>query len=187
MTLAIQKMRKGELTNMRDPQIQASFRHAKMAQSKLNQLSIYSEEYRTIVRDLIPDIPDSSTIAPPFHCDHGHGIHLGKHVFINFDCTFLDGAEITIGDHTLIGPNVQLYTSQHPMGYLQRRESKEYLYPIIIGSDCWLGGSVVVCPGVTIGDRSIIGAGSVVTRDIPADCVAVGNPARVIKQNNDVK
>ena len=99
---------------------------------------------------------------------------------------FLDGGYITVGAYTLIGPCVQIYTPQHPFDYLERRVEQEYAYPVTIGEDCWIGGGAVICPGVTIGDRCIIGAGSVVTKDIPSDCVAVGNPAKVIRKN-DIK
>ena len=111
-----------------------------------------------------------------------NGITLGEHVFINYNCTFLDGGGIRIGDHTLIGPDCHLYTPQHPMDYVARREPQEYSVPITIGADCWLGGNVTVCPGVTIGDRCIIAAGSVVTHDIPSDSLAAGNPAVVKKR-----
>jgi len=183
MKSEIEKMRSGELANMLDPQIQASFRHAKSLLAQFNQLSVYSDNYRDLLKDLIPDIPSTSTIMPPFHCDHGHGIHLGEHVFVNAFCTFLDGGNISIGDHTLVGPSVQIYTPQHPMGYRERRIPQEYSLPVSIGEDCWLGGSVVILPGIKIGDRCVIGAGSVVTHDVPDDSVVAGNPARVIRTN----
>ena len=134
------------------------------------------------LRALVPGIPETSIICPPFHCDHGDGIKLGEHVFVNANCTFLDGGYITIGAHTLVGPCVQIYTPHHPMDYQERRGSKEYAYPVTIGEDCWIGGGAIICPGVTIGNRCVIGAGSVVTKDIPDDSVAVGNPARVIRK-----
>ena len=131
---------------------------------------------------LIPGIPESATIVAPFYCDHGHGIRLGEDVFINADCVLLDGGLITIGAHTRLGPKCQLYTPTHPLDAMERRRPTETAHPITIGEDCWLGGGVIVCPGVTIGDRCIIAAGSVVTRDIPSDCLAAGNPA-VIKRH----
>ncbi len=179
----IDKMRNSELADMSMPEIQESFIHAKKILAIMRTKSMYDDDYRTLLEDLIPGIPETSVISPPFFCDHGHGIKLGKNVFINANCTFLDGAKITIGDYTLIGPNVQIYTPHHPMKYIERRMPKEYSYPVNIGNDCWIGGSAIICPGVTIGDRSVIGAGSVVTKDIPADCIAVGNPARIIKRN----
>ena len=120
-------------------------------------------------------------IVPPFYCDHGHGIRLGEQVFVNAGCTFLDGAYITIGDYTLIGPDVRIYTPHHPMDYQARRLPQEYAYPVTIGRDCWIGGGTVICPGVRIGDRVVIGAGSVVVNDLPDDCMAAGNPAVVKK------
>lgn len=134
---------------------------------------------RTALEELIPGIPASSTIIPPFHCDYGTEIRLGEAVFINANCTLLDGGGITVGNHTLIGPGCQLLTPIHPTDYLERRKPIERAAPIRIGDDCWLGGGVTVCPGVTIGDRCIIGAGSVVVHDIPDDSLAVGNPAVV--------
>lgn len=175
----IDKMRQGLLADFSSPEIQASFKHCKRLLAQFRRMSMYEDDYRTVLEALVPGIPPTSVIVPPFHCDHGHGIRVGHHTFINANCTFLDGAYITIGNHTLIGPNVQIYTPQHPMDYLARREEKEYSYPVTIGNDCWIGGGAILLPGITIGDRCIIGAGSVVTKDIPADSIAVGNPAVV--------
>ena len=126
--------------------------------------------------------PDKERSEKPRTRSHGNGIKIGRNVFVNYNVTMLDGGMITIGDNCLIGPNCQLYTPQHPFDHVLRRKSVETAYPITIGEDTWLGGGVVVCPGVTIGKRCIIGAGSVVTKDIPDDCVAAGNPARVIRE-----
>lgn len=175
-------MRTGELADMSATDLQDSFRHAKKLLAKMRMMCTYDDGYREVLEDLIPGIPQTSVVCPPFHCDHGHGIRLGEHVFVNANCTFLDGGFITIGDHTLVGPNVQIYTPHHPVDFLERRMPKEHSFPVTIGSDCWIGGGVIICPGVTIGDRCIIGAGSVVTRDIPSDSVAVGNPAAVRKK-----
>lgn len=178
-----EKMRNGLLADMSADDIQQSFRKAKPLLARLRTMSSYDEEYRSVLEELIPQIPATSKILPPFYCDHGDGIKLGENVFINANCTFLDGGFIIIGDNTMLGPNVQIYTPHHPMDYVQRRDNKEYAYPVVIEEDCWIGGGTIICPGVTIGARSVVGAGSVVTKDIPADCVAVGNPARVIKKN----
>lgn len=178
----IDKMRNSQLADMTAPEIQERFEHAKKLLARMRQLSMYDKDYRGMLEELIPGIPESSVICPPFHCDHGDGIRLGAHVFVNANCTFLDGGYITIGAHTLVGPCVQIYTPHHPVNYLERRVPKEYAYPVTIGEDCWIGGGAVICPGVTIGDRCIIGAGSVVTKDILPDSMAVGNPARVIKK-----
>lgn len=182
MKTEFEKMRCGELANTSDSVIAESINRAHEITTKMNRCSGSEPEFRELLKTLIPGIPDSSVIVPPFYCDHGHGIHLGENVFINNNCTFLDGAEINIGDYTLIGPNVQIYTPQHPMGYKERRITQEYAYPVTIGKDCWIGGGVIICPGVTIGDRCIVAAGSVVTRDVPNDSLVAGNPAVVKKK-----
>ena len=146
------------------------------AGAKLRELS---QRYRAALRELCPGC--EGFIREPFRCDYGLNISIGEGSFVNFDCVFLDLAPIRIGRHTLIGPKVQLLTALHPFDAAQRRTGLEAGRPITVGDDCWLGGGVIVCPGVAIGDRSVIGAGAVVTRDIPADSVAVGNPARVIR------
>lgn len=182
MKTEYEKMRSQELYYFSDPEIHASLVHAKKVCARLRSMTIYDEDYRQVIEELIPGIPQSTTICPPFHCDHGTGIILGEKVFMNYDCIMLDGGYIRIGKHTLIGPHCQFYTPQHPMDYVERREEKETAYPITIGEDCWLGGNVVVCPGVTIGNRCIIAAGSVVTKDIPDDSLAAGVPA-VVKRS----
>ena len=182
MKTEYEKMRSQELYYFSDPEIHASLVHAKKVCARLRSMTIYDEDYRQVIEELIPGIPQSTTICPPFHCDHGTGIILGENVFMNYDCIMLDGGYIRIGKHTLIGPHCQFYTPQHPMDYVECREEKETAYPITIGEDCWLGGNVVVCPGVTIGNRCIIAAGSVVTKDIPDDSLAAGIPA-VVKRS----
>lgn len=182
MKTEYEKMRSQELYYFSDPEIHASLVHAKKVCARLRSMTIYDEDYRQVIEELIPGIPQSTIICPPFHCDHGTGIILGENVFMNYDCIMLDGGYIRIGKHTLIGPHCQFYTPQHPMDYVERREEKETAYPITIGEDCWLGGNVVVCPGVTIGNRCIIAAGSVVTKDIPDDSLAAGIPA-VVKRS----
>lgn len=176
-----EKMRSSQLADTSDPEIQASFRHAWETCCRLRNTYTDGPGHRELLEDLIPGIPETALVCPPFYCDHGNGIKLGEYSYVNANCTFLDGGQITIGSHVLIGPNVQIYTPQHPMDHIARRESKEYAFPVTIGDDCWIGGGAIICPGVTIGDRCIIGAGSVVTKDIPADSVAVGNPAKVIR------
>lgn len=182
MKTEYEKMRSQELYYFSDPEIHASLVHAKKVCARLRSMTICDEDYRQVIEELIPGVPQSTTICPPFHCDHGTGIILGENVFMNYDCIMLDGGYIRIGKHTLVGPHCQFYTPQHPMDYVERREEKETAYPITIGEDCWLGGNVVVCPGVTIGNRCIIAAGSVVTKDIPDDSLAAGIPA-VVKRS----
>lgn len=177
-----EKMRSQRLYNFSDPEILVSLTHAKTTCAKLQTVTITDNEYRGLIEDLIPGIPEDSVVCPPFHCDHGNGIKMGRNVFLNYNCVILDGGFVTIEDNVKIGPNCQLYTPQHPTDHVLRRDTVETAYPITIGEDTWLGGGVIVCPGVTIGKRCIIGAGSVVTKDIPDDCLAVGNPARVIRR-----
>ena len=175
----IEKMRRGESPDFQSPELQASFRHAKELLARMRTMSTYSDGFRELLEQLIPGIPPTSVICPPFHCDHGHGIRMGEHSFMNYGCVVLDAAVVTLGRHVKLGPCCKLFTPQHPLDYIERREPQEVARPITIGDDTWLGGNVTVCPGVTIGQRCIIAAGSVVIRDIPDDCLAAGNPAAV--------
>jgi len=178
----LEKMLSQQLYDFSDPEIAESLEHAKKACVRLNAMTITDEGYREAIEDLIPSIPADSVVCPPFHCDHGHRITMGKNVFVNYNVTMLDGGGVTIGDNVLIGPNCQIYTPNHPKDYLLRRKTVETVYPVSIGDDTWLGGGVIVCPGVKIGKRCIIAAGSVVTHDIPDDSLAAGNPAVVKKR-----
>lgn len=121
----------------------------------------------------------------PFKCDYGYNIHLSNQVFINFDCIMLDGASIHIGEKTLIGPKVQLLTSTHPTDTQLRLKGLSYAKPIKIGKGVWIGAGAIILPGIEIGDYSIIGAGSIVTQNIPANCTAVGNPCKMISNKNN--
>lgn len=175
----LEKMGCGEWHDTSAEEMQESFRACTCRLSRFNATTLHDADYREHLAALLPGAAASATVVPPFRCDHGHPIILDEDVFINANCTFLDGGGIVVGARTLIGPNCQLYTPLHPMNYLERRRPVERGLRIEIGADCWLGGGVVVCPGVKIGDRSIVAAGSVVTRDIPADSLAAGNPAVV--------
>lgn len=181
MKTEFQKMRSEELYDFSDAEINQSAIHAKEACLRLNRLSLSSPDYREALQDLIPGIPDSTCVCPPFHCDHGNGIIMGENTFLNYNCVILDGATVTIGNDVKIGPGCQLVTPQHPIDYAARRGTCETSYPIEVGDDTWLGAGVIVCPGVKIGKRCIIAAGSVVIRDIPDDSMAAGNPAVVKK------
>jgi maltose O-acetyltransferase len=120
-------------------------------------------------------------VTPPFSCDYGTQVRLGRRVYFNFQCVILDVAPVTIGNHVLFGPGVHIYTAMHPIDAAQRRSGVEWGEPVTIGDDVWIGGGAILCPGVRIGDRAVIGAGSVVTRDVPADVFAAGNPCRVVR------
>ncbi len=133
------------------------------------------------IRGILGECGDNVKVVQPFHCDYGCNISVGDNFFANFNLTVLDEAKVAIGDNVFIGPNVSIYTACHPTDPDERRDGREWSEPVTIGSDCWIGGSVVILPGVEIGEGSTIGAGSVVTRSIPLRSIAVGNRARVIK------
>jgi len=139
-------------------------------------------ERERILRELLGSIGEGTVIRPAFRCDYGYQIRIGARTFANWGLVALDVATITIGDDMQIGPNVQLLTATHPVEPEPRRAKWEGSKPITIGNNVWLGGGAIVCPGVTIGDNTTVGAGTVVIRDLPADVVAVGNPARVVRQ-----
>jgi maltose O-acetyltransferase len=142
------------------------------------------EERRRIMEELVAAGGGSARMQPPFFCDYGFNIELGERVFFNLNCVVLDVCPVRIGSFALLGPAVQIYTSIHPFdAKLRRRE--EFGLPVEIGSDVWIGGGAIILPGVRIGSRSVIGAGSVVTRDVPADTFAAGNPCRVIRSIAD--
>jgi maltose O-acetyltransferase len=138
-------------------------------------------ERRRILKELFGKGGESVWMEPPFFCDYGSNILLGERVFFNFNCVVLDVCQVRVGDFTLFGPAVQIYTATHPMNAELRRK-QEFAKPIEIGSDVWVGGGAIILPGVKIGSKSVIGAGSVVTRDIPNGVVAAGNPCRVIRE-----
>ena len=148
-----------------------------------NQLSPSSlKEREAIIRDLLGKTGKQFLIEQPFHCDYGYNIEIGENFYANVNCVMLDGAKITFGDNVFIAPNCGFYTAGHPLDVTQRNQGLEYAYPITVGNNVWIGAQVCVLPGVSIGDNSVIGAGSVVTKSIPANSVAVGNPCRVIRK-----
>ncbi|MEV4433007.1 sugar O-acetyltransferase [Streptomyces sp. NPDC049555] len=138
-------------------------------------------ERRALLARLLGSVGEGVNVRPPFHCDFGYHISLGSGTFVNFGAVFLDAAPITVGADVQIGPYVQLLTPLHEMAAERRRAGWERALPISIGDNVWLGGGVIVCPGVSIGANTVVGAGSVVTRDLPAGVLAVGNPARVVR------
>ncbi len=180
-----EKMLAGELYDPNDPDLILGRDRARDLCQALNATGEADRpERRRITTELFAVGGDTVGMQPPFFCDYGANIRLGERVFFNFNCVVLDVAEVTIGDFTLFGPSVQIYTATHPMNAQVRRDL-ELGRPIRIGSDVWVGGASILCPGVTIGSRSVIGAGSVVTRDIPEGVVAVGNPCRVLRSIRD--
>src|SRR3954453_10950510 len=175
------KMLAGELYDPLDPQLSQERQRARDLCKLLNDSrEDQQEERRRILSELFGKATDA-WVQPPFFCDYGTNISLGTKVFFNFNCVVLDVMQVTIGNNVLFAPSVQIYTATHPINAAERRKWLESAKPISIGSDVWVGGGAIICPGVTIGDRTVIGAGSVVTRDIPPDVIAAGNPARVIR------
>ena len=176
-----QKMLAGELYDPLDPELCQERQRCRDLCKLLNDSREEQQEER---KGIIADLLGSSTdawIQPPFFCDYGTNISLGTKVFFNFNCVVLDVMPVKIGSNVLFGPSVQIYTATHPINAVERRRWLESAKPITIGSDVWVGGGAIICPGVMIGDRTVIGAGSVVTRDIPSDVFAAGNPCRVIR------
>src|SRR6476469_869318 len=182
MTTEKDRMLAGHLYDPLDPVlIQARDRARDLCQDLNATREADREGRRRILRELFGAGGESVWMQPPFYCDYGSNILLGERVFFNFNCVVLDVCLVKIGDFTLFGPAVQVYTATHPMNAVLRRK-QEFGKPIEIGSDVWVGGGAIICPGVTIGSRSVIGAGSVVTRDIPDGVFAAGNPCRVIRE-----
>jgi len=177
-----EKMLAGELYDPLDPELVAARVRARDLCQELNATGEREEERRRrILVELFGEGGDEVWMQPPFFCDYGSNISLGKRVFFNFNCVVLDVCAVRIGDFTLFGPAVQIYTATHPLeAELRRRQ--EFAKPVTIGADVWVGGAAVICPGVTIGSRAVIGAGSVVTRDLPGGVFAAGNPCRVIRE-----
>jgi maltose O-acetyltransferase len=175
------RMLAGELYDALDPELVALRNEARDLCQALNATrEIDQDERRKLLVALFGPPGTDAWIQPPFYCDYGRNISLGRRVFFNFNCMVLDVCPVRIGDFTKLGPSVQIYTPLHPMDAAERR-TREFGRPVTIGSDVWIGGAAIILPGVTIGSRSIIGAGSVVTRDVPSDVFAAGNPCRVIR------
>ena len=178
-----EKMLSGELYDASDKQLSAERQRARLVFQKLNATRDDQEvERSSLIKELIPMQGRDIWIEPPFYCDYGTNIELGDNVFFNFNCVVLDVMPVKIGSNVFCAPGVQIYTAKHPVDAAIRREMLEYAEPVTIGDDVWLGGGTLVMPGVTIGARSVIGAGSVVTKDIPSDVVAVGNPCKVVRE-----
>jgi len=179
------KMLAGELYDPLDPELVAGRERARNLCQALNATREAEQDARRrILAELFAAGGDSVWMQPPFFCDYGSNIFLGERVFFNFNCVVLDVCPIHIGDYTLFGPAVQIYTPMHPFNAALRRK-EEFGKPVEIGSDVWVGGGAIILPGVRIGSRAVIGAGSVVTRDVPDGVFAAGNPCRVIREITD--
>jgi maltose O-acetyltransferase len=177
-----QRMLAGELYSATDPELIADHLHAQDLLYQLNATRAEAAGERLeLLLELFGHFGRGSVLKPSFHCDYGYNILIGRNVFVNYDCVFLDCNRITIGDDVQIGPAVQIYTAQHPTDPETRRSGLEYALPVGIGDNAWIGGGAILCPGVTIGADTVVGAGSVVIRDLPPGVIAAGNPCRVIR------
>ena len=176
------KMLRGELYLAADPELTAARTRARRLWQRYNATAPDDTEARVaLLAELLGRVGEGAWVEPPFHCDYGAQIELGADVFVNMNCVFLDPAPIRIGARTQLGPGVQLLTADHPRDARTRTLGPEFARAITIGARTWLGGGVIVCPGVTIGDDTTIGAGSVVVHDVPAGVLAAGNPCRVVR------
>lgn len=177
-----EKMLAGELYLASDPELAAASRRARGLLRRFNATTEDELGERShLIQELFGSVGANPTITPTFFCDYGSNIYAGDNLYMNFGCVILDCNTVHIGNNVLFAPYVQVYTAYHPIDPIVRRTGRELAAPIRIGNDVWIGGGVILCPGVTIGDNTTIGAGSVVTRDIPANVVAVGNPCRVLR------
>ncbi|MFN3668363.1 MAG: sugar O-acetyltransferase [Brevundimonas sp.] len=175
-----QKMISGLPYDPGDPELQADQDAARQWMARYNaSLAAAPAERRDLLRQKLGEVGEGAVVRPPFHCDYGYNIRLGRNVFLNFNCIVLDVCAVEIGDRTQIGPGVQILTADHPRDPAQRAEGLEFGKAVAIGRNVWIGGGALILPGVTIGDDAVIGAGSVVSRDVPEGATAMGNPARV--------
>jgi maltose O-acetyltransferase len=176
------RMLRGELYMANDPRLLADHERCRLLVEAFNATSVMDgEERRTLLRALFGAVGEGVEVKPPFQCDYGFNISCGDRTFVNYGGVFLDVAQISIGADVQIGTSVQLLTATHPLDAESRRQGWESGSPITVGDDAWLGGGVIVCPGVTIGENAVVGAGSVVAADLPPSVLAVGNPARIVR------
>lgn len=179
-----EKRNSGELFLANEELLKKEKRKAKNLLHRLNCIEYrITKNARLIIEELIPNAGKNLYIEPPFFCDYGYNISCGDNVYFNVNCVVLDAGKVSIGSNVLIGPGVQIYTSTHPLE-IEIRRTYSLSKPVTIGNDCWIGGNAIILPGVTIGNGCVIGAGSVVTKDIPENSMAVGNPAKVIRKLN---
>jgi maltose O-acetyltransferase len=169
----------GELYNAEDPTLIADRLHTAALLHKYNSTPYNPTTHFIQLAEILAACREGTTIRPPFFCDYGYNIHLGTGVFLNFNCVLLDVNTIEIGDRTQIGPAVQIYAADHPRDLESRRANLESGRPVRIGANVWIGGAAIILPGITIGEGAIIGAGSVVTHNVPPGATVLGNPARL--------
>lgn len=178
-----QKMLGGEIYDAADPQFHQLLMECRCRIRRFNDLDPMDlDGQRQLLREILGSTGKRIHVNQPFRCDYGCNISVGEDFFANFNLTILDEAKVTIGNNCFIGPNVSIYTACHPLTPAERNTGAEWAEPVTIGNSVWLGGNVTILPGVTIGDNCVIGAGSVVTRDVPSGSICAGNPARVIKR-----
>ena len=174
------KMLAGELYYPSAPELQVELEACAAWLARYNAaMGEPAAVWHKLLRERVPAAGEGVMVRPPFYCDYGFNLRLGANVFLNYNCVILDTAPVTIGDDTRIGPAVQIYTADHPRDPATRRSGLEKGVPVTIGRNVWIGGGAIILPGVSIGDDAIVGAGSVVTRDVPAGATVVGNPAKL--------
>lgn len=177
-----ERMLAGELYMASDPELSRDHLNAQELLARFNASGATDEVERTsLLEQLFGYFGEAAVVKPTLRCDYGYNISIGARTFVNYDCTFLDCNTITIGEEVQIAPGVQIYTATHPLNAAERRSGAEFALPVTIGDGVWLGGGTIVCPGVAIGSNTVVGAGSVVTKDLPPNVLAAGSPARIIR------
>ncbi|WP_311769797.1 sugar O-acetyltransferase [Listeria booriae] len=177
-----EKMISGELYRAGDPELVADRDRARHACAAINAVISDKEEREVHIRDLFGRVGKNVYMEPNVRCDYGYNIEVGDDFYANFDCVLLDCAPIKIGNNCMFAPGVHIYTAYHPLDAVERNSGLEYAKSVTIGNNVWIGGRSVINPGITIGDNAVVGSGSVVTKDVPANTVVAGNPARVIRE-----
>jgi maltose O-acetyltransferase len=176
----------GELYRATDPELAASYFRAKRLTASFNALAADNVAgRRAALQELFATVGERTVVSSGLQCDYGWNVSIGRDTFVNHNCVLLDCNRIEIGDEVQIGPGVQIYTATHPLEAAARRRGLEYALPVIVEDGVWLGGGAIVCPGVRIGENTVVGAGSVVTRSLPPNVLAVGNPCRVVRMLSD--
>jgi maltose O-acetyltransferase len=175
------KMLAGELYRPGAPEIQADQAATKKWLVRYNaSLALSAAERRVLLAERFAEVGEGAVVRPPFHCDYGYNIRLGANAFLNYNCVILDVLEVSIGEGAQLGPAVQIYAADHPRDAAPRCAGFEFARPVRIGKHVWIGGGAIILPGISIGDDAVVGAGSVVTRDVPAGATVLGNPARAV-------